>query len=596
MSKPLLTVKQTVLSLTCLSCMSAVHSAPATARPNIVILVADDWGFSDVGAFGSEIATPNVDGLARRGMKFSNFHVAASCSPTRAMLLTGVDNHRNGVGNMPETMPAEHEGKPGYSGVLDDRAVTLASMLKAGGYHTYITGKWHLGKTPDTLPPKRGFERSFIQADSGSDNWEQRPYIFLYDKASWFEQGREATLPENYYSSTFIVEKMLNYLKADSADGKPFFAYLGFQANHIPVQAPRSYIDKYAGRYKDGWTALRKARRERAVALGLVPKDSPMVTMASTENWNALTPDQQRYQQRRMEVYAGMAEAMDASVGRLIAHLKQTGQYDNTVFVFLSDNGAEPSDPYAIPAIKLWLKLNYSDDYERLGGKGAYSVLGPSWASAAASPLNTYKFWAGEGGLRTPLIISGVPGMQKDSLSKTFTHVTDIMPTLIEVAGIAAHGSTFEGKPVEPVTGSSMLALLQGKAQVVHGAEQPIGYELSGNAALFRGDFKLMKNLPPVGDGRWHLYNLALDPGEVNDLRGQQPVLFAQMQSDYAAYAKANGVLPMPEGYLYTDQGQIYALKHVFIPKLLRALPELLTGLVLLVVAIIWRRRRQSRS
>lgn len=577
----------------CVACSSVNVSAADQKRPNIVVLVADDWGYSDVGSFGSEIATPNIDTLAKQGMRFANFHVAASCSPTRSMLLTGVDNHRNGVGNMPETMPAEHQGKPGYSGVLNDNAITLASMLKDSGYHTYITGKWHLGKTAETLPNNRGFERSFIQADSGSDNWQERPYVFLYDKAAWFENGKEAHLPKDYYSSTFIVDRAIDYIATDSKDGKPFFAYLGFQANHVPLQAPKEYIDKYQGVYKDGWTALRDARRARAVELGLIPAQAGMRTMASTGEWDALSDEQKRYEARRMEVHAGMAETMDAEVGRLMAHLKATGEYDNTVFVFLSDNGSEPTDPYDIFALKLWLKMNYSNDLNRLGGRGAFTSIGPSWASAAAAPLSDYKFFAGEGGLRSPLIVSGVLGIKANQIATAFAHVTDIVPTLLELAGVEPHDGRYQGKVVEPLIGSSLLPVLQGKSQLVHPADRAIGYELSGSAALFKGEYKLVKNLKPVGDEQWHLYNISSDPGEVLDLQSQMPELYQSMQADYAHYVRANGVLPMPAGYDYKRQGQIYALVHVFIPKLKAVLPSILLGLVLLGGFILLRRYRK---
>ncbi|RFP13658.1 MULTISPECIES: arylsulfatase [unclassified Duganella] len=577
-----------------LACPQAAAEARPERRPNIVVLVADDWGYSDVGAFGGEIATPQIDSLARRGMRFANFHVAASCSPTRAMLLTGVDNHRNGVGNMPEAMPAVHEGKPGYGGVLNDRVVTLATLLRDGGYHTYIAGKWHLGKTASTLPGRRGFERSYIQADSGSDNWEEKPYIFLYDKASWFEQDQPVHLPAGYYSSTLIVDQIIGNIRVGRQDGQPFFAYLGFQANHIPVQAPQALIDKYRGAYDAGWTALRQARRQRAIELGLIPAGAGMVTMASTADWNALSAQQKTYEARRMEVYAAMAEAMDQQIGRLIAELKRTGEYDNTVFVFLSDNGAEPTDPYDIPAVRLWMSMHYSRDIDRLGGKGAMSSLGPSWASAAAAPLSTYKFFAGEGGLRTPLIIAGVPGTQGDRVSTTLTHVTDIVPTLLEVAGVAAPAGSYRGQPVEALQGSSLVPVLQGRAVRAHGEEQAIGYELSGNAALFKGDYKLLKNMPPVGDSQWHLYDIASDPGEVRDLRDSEPQRFAAMQRDYAEYARKNGVLPMPEGYDYKVQGQLYALKHVLLPELLAALPWALAGLLLLVAVLVVRRRQRA--
>ncbi|WP_059402815.1 arylsulfatase [Pseudomonas sp. RIT-PI-q] len=590
----MLPLKPLVLALSCI--VFGAQCFAAAKRPNIVVLVADDWGYSDVGSFGSEIATPNIDTLAREGVRFADFHVTASCSPTRSMLLTGVDNHRNGVGNMPETMPDEHLGKPGYSGVLDDNAITIASLLKDGGYHTYITGKWHLGKTPDTLPDKRGFDRSFIQADSGSDNWEERPYAPLYDKAAWFENGQPAHLPKDYYSSTFIVDKAMEYIAADRQEGKPFFAYLAFQANHVPVQAPKDIIDKYRGRYDEGWSALREARRDRAVDLGLIPAGVGMQTMASTADWNALDEQEKRYEARRMEVYAGMAETMDQQIGRFIAHLKATGEYDNTVFVFLSDNGSEPTDPYAIPAVRLWLEMNYTRQLDRLGGKGAFTSIGPSWASAAASPLSGYKFFAGEGGLRVPLIVSGVPGIQANHIAKAFTHVTDIVPTLLEVAGVPAHHGEYQGRPVEPMIGSSLVPVLQGSAERVHPQNQAIGYELSGSAALFKGDYKLVKSLKPVGNEQWHLYNIVTDPGEVIDLQQRMPERFQSMQADYAEYARVNGVLPMPVGYDYMHQGQMYALKHVVIPKLKAAAPPIVAIIVLLVGVLVWRRRNKQAA
>lgn len=327
----------------------AAAMAADKARPNIVLLLADDWGFSDVGSFGSEIATPNLDELAQRGMRFSNFHVSASCSPTRAMLLTGVDNHRNGVGNMRETIPQSHVGKPGYLSVLDTNVVTVASLLRDSGYRTYVAGKWHIGKEPHNLPPARGFDRSIVQGDSGSDNWETaKRYLDLADKVSWFEDGKEAVMPADYYSSQYFVDRTIDYLKSGAKDSKPFFAYVAFQANHIPVQAPREFIDKYKGKYDKGWTALRQARRDKAIALGIIPKDTPMVTMSTTADWDALSEQDKKYQARRMEVYAAMADAMDYHVGRLVSYLKETGQYDNTVFVFMSDNGAEASDPYTV--------------------------------------------------------------------------------------------------------------------------------------------------------------------------------------------------------------------------------------------------------
>lgn len=534
------------------------------ARPNIVVIVADDWGFTDVGAFGGEIATPHLDDLSKRGVRFSNFHVAASCSPTRSMLLTGVDNHRNGHGNLRETMPGAHLGQPGYEASLAPNVVTVASLLQASGYRTFVTGKWNVGNEPHNLPNQRGFDRSFVMGDTGSDNWEpEKRYLPHSARVNWFEDGRVPVMPKQFYSSSFFVDKAIEYLRADVSSGKPFFAYVGFQANHVPIQAPQAFIDKYKGRYAGGWTALREARRAKAAALGLVPPNTPMVSMSTTRDWAALKPEEQHYQARLMEVYAAMAESMDQEVGRLIAHLKSSGEYDNTVFVFLSDNGPEGSD---YKEADLWLRLNYTRDLERLGGPGAYVVPGPSWSSASAAPFNGFKFYAGEGGIRSPMIISGKAVAAANQIHAGLAHVTDIVPTLLELAQVPAPGTRFKGQTIEAQTGRSLVPVLAQASQRVRGSEEPLGYELAGNKALFKGDLKLVLNHPPVGDGQWHLYDLRTDPGETQDLQHALPAQFTAMQADYAAWAKANGVLPMPEGYNPVKQVLINTFVNYWIP------------------------------
>ena len=568
--------------------------APAWAkRPNIVVLLADDWGYSDVGAFGSEIHTPHLNQLAQSGTRFSNFHVSASCSPTRSMLLTGVDNHLNGVGNMRETIPQSHVGRAGYLSVLNQRVVTVASLLQEQGYRTYAAGKWHVGKEPHNLPPARGFDRSLVMGDSGSDNWEtDKLYLDLTDKVYWYDNGREAQMPKTFYSSEFYVSKTLDYLKTDAKSDKPFFAYLAFQANHIPLQAPQEFIDKYKGRYNAGWDVLRQERRNKAIELGLVPPNTPMAALPATHvAWDSLSPQDKAYQARRMEVYAAMAEAMDFHIGRLMAHLKQTGEYDNTVFVFMSDNGAEASDPYALAVGRWWLDQHYNRDIDRLGSPGAYSIIGPNWARAATAPLNTYKFFAGEGGIRVPLIISGIPAAHKQSVQNSLTHVSDIVPTLLDLAGVQHPGTSYKGQTIYPLTGHSLLPILQGKATRVRGPEEVLGYELSGNRAVFKGDYKLLSNLAPVGDGQWHLYNIATDPGETRDLKDEMPELFQSLQNDYAKWAKANGVLPMPEGYDPIQQVIINSLVFVYWPRYQWHLAGL--GVLLLLSGVwLWRRRR----
>jgi len=579
--------------------IAPVQAQPAKSapkHPNIVILLADDWGFSDVSSFGSEIATPNIDALAHAGMRFSNFHVAGSCSPTRAMLQTGVMNHRNGLGNMPETIPDQHRGKPGYDTVMNLRVVTIAQLLKAAGYRTYLTGKWHLGSDARRLPHARGYDRAYSLADAGADNFEQRPIEGMYDTAAWTENGKPATLPKNYYSSHFVVQRMIDYIEADRKSGKPFLASINFLANHIPVQAPDSDIARYSAIYKDGWTALRAARAKRAAMLGIVPAGVPIVTMATTPDWKKLDTEERAAAVRVMQAYGGMATAMDREVGRLVAHLKATGDYNNTIFVFLSDNGAEPTNPFGSLRNRLFLDMQYDLATANIGRRGSFAAIGPGWASAAVSPLSGYKFTAAEGGLRVPLIIAwpGNAEFRAGGISDGLAHVTDIVPTLTELAGVSDHGGSWQGKAVEPVTGRSLVPALKGRPGSVHG-DAPLGYELSGNAALFRGDYKLVRNLAPTGDGKWRLYDLKTDPGETHDLAAAQPDRFAAMMADYGAYAKANGVLDMPAGYTADEQINRYAFEQQGKPRLIR-LGLWVGGIVVLLAGLVWGLRRRRRT
>lgn len=520
----------------------------AAQQPNVVVLVVDDAGFSDFGAYGSEINTPHIDALAQRGKIFSNFHVSPVCAPTRAMLMTGVYSHRAGVGNLPETQPIEHDGHHAYLGRLNNEVVTLAEMLGANGYRTYITGKWHLGHTPDTLPIARGFDRSFILDASGADNWQDRPYLPYYDRAPWFEGAHEASLPDDFYSSEFLVDRMIDYLNADMGNDSPFFAYIGFLAVHMPVQAPREFTERYAGVYDHGWDAIRDARFQRVKELGLIPESAQLGPMPDgLTEWGSHSAKEQAMLAKSMAVNAGMMEAMDYHIGRLVNYLREIGEYDNTIFMVLSDNGPEPNRPTDHRLFKPWMKLvGYHRHYDTLGEKGSFVFMGPEFASAAASPGAFFKFYAGEGGLRVPLVVAG-PGVNH-GITHAFSFVTDVTPTLIELTGITPPTQA-NGRPLQTFDGRSLRPVLTGEADAVYGPYDAVGMEALGHAALFRGDYKLMRNRPPKGDGRWYLYNIALDPGETHDLAEERPDLFAEMLEEYAAYKAYAGVLPVPDGY-----------------------------------------------
>jgi arylsulfatase A-like enzyme len=561
----------------------------ADARPNIVLIVADDIGYSDFGAYGGEIETPNIDALADAGVRFSNFHAASSCAPTRAMLLTGVDNHLAGVGSMRELMPLSHRGKPGYDGVLNDRVRTIASLMQAAGYRTSVAGKWHLGYDSGNLPPARGFDYSVIQADSGADNFEMRPYLPMTPDVYWFENGeRLSSLPEDFYSSTFFVDRTIAFLESTRTDGGPFFAYVAFQANHTPIQAPATFIDRYRGRYTQGWHATRQARVGKLSEYGLIDAQATLAAGPSQDEWDALSTEQQYVEARRMQAYAGMATAMDHEVGRLVAYLRDTGQYDNTVFVVLSDNGATTTEPSESAFARRWFEQNYNQDVETLGERGSWVAAGRGWGQVSNTPFSGHKFQAGEGGMRVPLIIAGLPALTAGAVNREFAYITDLAPTLLAIAGVA---QPEPGDALEPITGKSLLPALAQQRVAVHDNDTAIGYEFSGNSALYRGDYKLVRNQPPDGDRQWRLYNINEDPGETADLSERMPELYRQLQDAYATYAQATGVLPMPDDYSLVKQVMINSVVFFYLP---RYAPWLGGFLVLLAALHFYRRYRKA--
>ena len=575
------------------SAVSVAHAAP----PNIVLILADDLGFTDTAPYGGEVPTPSISALAEQGVTFTNHHMAASCAPTRGMLLTGVDSHLNGVPNIPEAIPpVQAEQSPNYRGTLGENVVTIATLLKDAGYHTYMAGKWHLGKTPELLPSRRGFERTIAMADTGADNWEQKPYLPMYKKANWFGDGREIELPKDFYSSKFFVDKTIEFIESNRADGKPFFSYVPFQAVHMPVQAPQEYIEKYMGKYDEGWTTLRERRLERAKALGMVPADTKLAPISSTANWDSLTDEEKRYKSKEMAVYAGMIDAMDHHIGRLIKYLEDTDQYDNTVFIFTSDNGPEGTEVLTGARaiyLRLWFATHgYNMDYETLGTRGSFVDIGPSFGSAAASPLAYYKFFAHEGGMRVPMIIAGDMVARTGSISNAFTYVTDLAPTILGIANVKPPAGSYQGREVEDISGKSLIPLLTGQADRAHEPDETIGYELAGNAALFKGDYKIVIDRGPVGDGEWHLFNFVTDPGEASDLKEAMSELFAEMMDDYKSYARDYRVLPVPDGYDQRKEVFLYVLRNNPDPLLL----SIVGGLGLLILFLAWRGLRAIRK
>lgn len=531
-----------------LSACSVLSGKSATStslsRPNVVLILVDDAALMDFGVYGGEAATPNIDQLAARGTMFTNFHTSPMCAPSRAMLLTGFDSHRTGVPNLPLFLPQEIQQQPGYEGVLNDEVQTIAELLKQHDYDTFITGKWNLGHTDKTLPTKRGFDRSFILDASGADNYEHRPYLPGQPKPPWFKDGKAVDLPNNFYSSRFLVDQMIEFMQerrqAAPAADNPFFSYIAFQAVHIPVQAPQEYTDKYIPIYSRGWDQIRTRRIEKAKSIGLFPDGASVGEMLPIfKGWDEQSDETQKITAKSMAVNAGMLDAMDHHIGRYVDYLKHIGEFENTVFIVTSDNGPEASDPSLLPGMSEWLRtVGYRRDYDALGDKGSFVFIGPEFATAAAGPSAFFKFYAGEGGLRVPLILSG-PGIPANRKVNAFSFVTDVAPTILEFAGLP---------PVDS-SGKSAVAVIRGESNRIYAEDEGVGMEAGGQAAYFRGNFKLVRNNPPYGDAVWRLHNIARDPGETRDLSAANPMLFAELRAGYAAYAEENGVITMPEGY-----------------------------------------------
>ena len=563
------------------------HHGPA--RPNILIIIADDLGFSDIQPYGSEIRTPNLNALAQQGLRFSNYHTSPSCAPTRAMLMTGVDSHRAGVANIAEALTEAQSHSPFYRGTLNNNVITIATLLKESGYHTSMSGKWHLGyEDRSMMPINRGFEQTVMMPFSGADNWSNKSYLPNYEKALWFKNGTAIELPKDFYSSKFIIDQAIQQIDNKHGDGKPFFSYVAFQAVHLPVQAPKKYTDKYKDTYQQGWSVLRNSREQSVKAMGLVRADAPIKTMNTTADWDNLNTEEKRYNAKRMAVYAGMIDAMDFHIGRLIQHLKDIGEYENTVVIFTSDNGPEPTDPNVLSkTFSLFMSFEgYNNDYETLGEANSYNAIGSSFASAAASPLGHYKFHSGEGGMRVPMIISGptLAPQQHGKISHAMSYVKDIPATVLALSSTDHPGTSYQGKSIEPMTGKSLMPIISGKAGSIYGPDDIIAYEIGGNAALIKGDYKIILNHGPANDGQWHLYNIIQDPGETLALENSTPVVFADLLAEYQRYSQENGVLAIPQDYDQTRQVAINSFKT----RVLKPVKRFINGNGVILLALFF--------
>ena len=535
-----------------LTCLSAFAQQSNDHRPNIVLIVTDDMGYADIGSFGGEIATPNIDSLANDGVRFTNFYTHASCSPTRSMLLSGVDTHVNGLGNMSEWTAPNQKGRPGYEGVLNHDVVTLPELLKQSGYHTYMTGKWHLGKSPDKIPAARGFERDFSLLDGGGNYWGMMNVSANSPSLVFTEDGRYLkSLPDDYYATKTYTDKMIDYIDSNHGDGKPFFAYVAHQAPHDPYHLPRDERNGHVAQYDKGWDALRRERLDRQIEFGIMPADTQLAErMWFLPDPTTLAAMPRAILGKKMELYADLVVNLDGHIGRLINHLKEIGEYDNTIFIVFGDNGAEGTDLFKMiagtPGTRdfLWAAINWSQtDPNAWGDPGSFVGYGPMWAQVSMTPFSQYKGWMAEGGIRNALIVSG-PVVSRDagSINHGFMHVADIMPTLLEVAETAYPEST-DDRPVPDLIGRSWTNVLEGSAESPRSDNDYMGWELFGNRAIRQGEWKLRWQYKPFGTEEWELFNLADDPGERINLAATRTDKLDQLLGLWGDYVAANNVI-----------------------------------------------------
>lgn len=517
-----------------LSAQSPPVKSTGATRPNVLLILADDLGWSDIGCYGSEIHTPNIDALAGDGLRFTQFYNSARCSPSRASLLTGLNPHQVGV--------------PILATPLNDRCVTLAEVLRPAGYHTYMVGKWHL--TEQNTPVMRGFEEFYGMLGGFNSYWQENPY---YTRLPAGHSKR--VYPTNgFYSTDVFGDYALDFMNQGRASGRPWFLYLAFNAPHFPLGAPEGAIEKYEAMYRNkGWDAIRADRLARQKKLGLVPANLALTPRsvvpanfinrqtgwADKDNpaWASLPANRRADLARRMAVYAAAIEIMDCNIGRVAAHLKETGEWNNTLIFFLSDNGACAEwDPYGFDKLDSPLNILHTGaGLKKVGGPDSYISYGSGWANAGNTPWRLYKHYAQEGGIRTPLIVHWPAGLKTKPGATTaqIGYVTDFMPTLLKLCG-AAYPKERSGVPILPVEGESLTPALGGAKPL----PRILCIEHEGNRMVREGDWKLVA----LGGKSWELYDLAGDPTEMRDRVATELTRVQKMSADWDAWAVRCGV------------------------------------------------------
>ena len=520
--------------------VAAAGSASAQdARPNILVIMADDLGYSDLGAYGGDIRTPNIDSLAREGVLFTQFHASPVCATTRAMLLTGNNNTVAGLARQGSYPGPVIPGLYGYENTLPDRVGVLPRILKEARYRTYLAGKWHLGESLEHSPRAAGFERSFAMKFGAGNHFDSvgiRPIEHQY-----FEDDKHVDWPEGEYSTEHYTNKLIEYLEADEDSDRPFFMIAAYTSPHWPLQVPDEDLDLYAGRYDMGYDRLRELRFESLKRAGIIPAESRLPPRnPAIRPFTELSAIEQRREARKMELYAAMVDNLDRHVGRLLDYLRANDLYDDTLIVFMSDNGAAAEDFYYQGPFVEYIQSHYDDSYERMGKRGNYVSYGPQWAQAGAAPFRLHKGFPSEGGIVAPMIIAGNGVARRTQKSRAYVTVMDLMPTFLELA------SARYPEDKVPMRGESARAFLAGEADAVHGDGYVTALAYQQRAFVRRGDWKLMTLEQPFDERDFELYNLAADPGETTDLSGQYPEKRAELLQLWRRERRALGIT-LPE-------------------------------------------------
>lgn len=501
-----------ILTLLCPLCAVA-------AKPDIVLIMADDMGYSDAGCYGGEIDTPHLDRLAAEGVRFTQFYNTGRCCPTRASLLTGLYSHQTGIGHM-----TGDRGVPSYQGYLNDRCLTIAEALQSAGYTSMVSGKWHVGSDPDHWPLERAFDKFYGIPQGGGH------YYRLLPGRQLVEGNREILVPDDWYATEAFTDYAVRFIEEEKESARPFFLYVAYTAPHWPLQARPEDIAKYEGRYAQGWDQVRAERFARQRARGLVDEDWRLSERDEDSiPWEEET--EKAMMAARMGVYAAQVDAMDQGIGRILEALDRTGKRENTVVIFLSDNGCS-----AEGGQKGFNNAERGNPDAPLGTRDSYVSAGLSWANACNTPYRKYKMMVHEGGIATPLIVSWPARMKELNRVETAVgHVIDLMPTCLELAG----ASYPEDKL--PLEGASLVGALVDEAGRKPSTRQ-LFWEHLGHRAVRDGDLKLVA----AHRGEWELYDLARDRTEQKDLATERPETVGRLAKLYDEWAARCGVLPWP--------------------------------------------------